>query len=285
MASNVLTSTLLAWHRLVGADEIMGHAPCSLLAPTTSALGANTAPVITSADEAMAEFHRVEAINAAKNRLPTLRPVVGLGAPIPSFADALLEAKTLAAASQTFEQWQENVRAFEGCPLKRTATNTVVGDGNPNSKLLFIGEAPGNDEDKQGIPFCGASGQLLDKMLAAIGLTDRSHYYISNSIYWRPPGNRNPTPDEVALCKPFLEKLIALIQPRMIILVGGVATKNVLEIDTGITKLRGKIHSYVQHNQTYNAFALYHPSYLLRQPIKKRDAWADLLVLRDLIKQ
>lgn len=178
------------------------------------------------------------------------------------------------------------MEGFEACALRGTATNLVFADGNPQSRVMLIGEAPGADEDRQGKPFVGASGQLLDRMLATIGL-DRSNVYISNIIPWRPPGNRTPTALEVSQCLPFIRRHIELVRPEVIVLLGGVATKALLDNPTGITRLRGQW-------QAFQAPALpapvpvlptYHPAFLLRAPAQKKFAWRDLLALRSHLDQ
>ncbi|HEU5046998.1 MAG TPA: uracil-DNA glycosylase [Rickettsiales bacterium] len=201
-----------------------------------------------------------------------------------SQAASIAEARTLADGAQTLEELRAAVTAFEGCSIKKTANKTVFGDGNPESKLMLIGEAPGADEDRQGIPFCGVSGKLLDKMLAAIGY-DRTNYYITNTLFWRPPGNRQPSVEELATCKPFLEKHVALIDPELIVLVGGVAAKAVLGTEQGITRLRGKNYTYrtPYADKEYKVSIIYHPSYLLRQPATKRITWQDLLAIKKML--
>lgn len=197
-------------------------------------------------------------------------------------AAGLAEATRMAAETTTLAQLEQAVRAFEGCAIKRTATNTVFADGNPEAKLMLIGEAPGAHEDARGIPFCGPSGELLDKMLAAIGY-DRTKAYITNTIFWRPPGNRQPNTEELALCRPFVEKHIALTDPRLLVLVGGTAAKAILATEQGITRLRGKSYVYKSNinQKEYKVAIIYHPSYLLRQPAQKRATWQDLRAIRD----
>lgn len=178
--------------------------------------------------------------------------------------------------------------AFDGCALKQTAMNLVFADGNPKASIMFIGEAPGEDEDRQGKPFVGVSGQLLDKMLAGIDL-DRSKVYISNVIFWRPPGNRSPTDMEVAACLPFVEKHIALVKPQFLVLLGGVAAKTILRTKEGITRMRGRWLDYRiaggSSEDVIPCLPTYHPAYLLRQPAAKRQAWNDLLTLSKRINQ
>ena len=191
------------------------------------------------------------------------------------------EAKTLAESCGSVEQLKQAVMEFDGCVLKKTATNTVFADGNPTAKVMFIGEAPGATEDVEGIPFCGDSGKLLDNMLSFIGL-NRSNIYITNSIFWRPPGNRKPTPEEIAICLPFVEKHIALVNPGLLILVGSTAVSAVLSSSEAMGKMRNKFHiynnQYLQHETAVTA--IFHPSYLLRQPSQKKLAWLDLLLIK-----
>ena len=172
------------------------------------------------------------------------------------------------------------IAAFDGCALKRTATTTCVFDGNPQARVMLIGEAPGKEEDRAGKPFVGPAGQLLDKMLGAIGLY-RSHVYITNTLYWRPPGNRTPTPEEIATCLPFLERQVELIAPAMLVYVGGSAAKAMLERNEGITRLRGRWFSFEREGrEAIPATAIFHPAFLLRQPARKKETWRDLLAIR-----
>ena len=169
------------------------------------------------------------------------------------------------------------IKNFNGCNLKNSAKNTVFADGNPNAKVMFIGEAPGKDEDIKGIPFVGLAGQLLDKMLFSIKL-DRSKVYITNIIPWRPPGNRQPTTQEMLLCVPFIQKHIELVRPKILVLLGGTATKALLLLDEGIMKSRGKWHKYSSYGLANPILtrAIFHPAFLLRSPSYKKLAWEDL---------
>tara|TARA_B100000700_G_scaffold57758_3_gene62697 strand:- start:389 stop:1093 length:705 start_codon:yes stop_codon:yes gene_type:complete len=169
------------------------------------------------------------------------------------------------------------IKNFNGCNLKNSAKNTVFADGNPNAKVMFIGEAPGKDEDIKGIPFVGLAGQLLDKMLFSIKL-DRSEVYITNIIPWRPPGNRQPTTQEILLCVPFIQKHIELVRPKILVLLGGTATKALLLLDEGIMKSRGKWHKYSSYGLANPILtrAIFHPAFLLRSPSYKKLAWEDL---------
>jgi DNA polymerase len=189
-------------------------------------------------------------------------------------------AQEVAAATSTLEELRAAFEAFDGCPLKETAMSFVFADGNPAARLMFVGEAPGAEEDRQGLPFVGPAGRLLDKMLAAIKL-DRMGVYITNILPWRPPGNRNPTDAEIGACLPFLERHIALAAPEIIIFVGGTSAKTLLRRKEGIMRLRGKWMTYEPTSgDPVAARALLHPAYLLRQPAQKRETWNDLLEIR-----
>ncbi len=193
--------------------------------------------------------------------------------------EAMAEAGTahaIAQACTTLEALREAMGAFDACPLKHTAKNLVFADGNPNASVMLVGEAPGRDEDIGGLPFVGRSGQLLDRMLGAIGL-DRTGVYITNVLPWRPPGNRQPTPVEQAMCAPFVERHIELVAPKLLLLVGGVSAKQMLGTSTGIMKLRGKWGNVQVGSLEIPALPIFHPAYLLRQPAQKRLAWRDLL--------
>lgn len=192
------------------------------------------------------------------------------------------DARAIANAARTLEELQAAIAAFEGCTLKRTAKNTVFADGNPASRVMVIGEAPGADEDRLGKPFVGVSGQLLDRMLGFIQLKRETDFYITNILPWRPPGNRTPTSGEIATCLPFIERHIALVNPKMIILAGGVAAKTIFQTSEGIMKLRGRWFDYrpAVLDASVPTMAIFHPAYLLRSPAQKREAWRDLLAIR-----
>jgi uracil-DNA glycosylase family 4 len=179
----------------------------------------------------------------------------------------------------SLEDLQKALESFQGCALKDTALHTVFSDGNPESSIMLIGEAPGADEDRLGKPFVGLSGQLLDQIIGTLGL-NRRHVYITNIIPWRPPGNRPPTLEETRACLPFVKKHIALINPKILIFVGGTAAKTLLHTQEGITKLRGRWVDYSgQEGHLIPSLALYHPDYLLRYPSKKKVVWQDMLLL------
>jgi len=236
-----------------GADEALEAAPLDRLAPSAA-----PAPVAAAAPRAAA------------------RPVAAVPRPAP-----VQRAQDVAAAATTLEELRAALAGFDGCALAATATNLVFSDGNPDAGLMLVGEGPGAEEDRAGKPFVGPSGQLLDRMLASIGL-DRTRYVITNLIPWRPPGNRNPTDSEVLICLPFLLRHIALVRPRRLVLLGALASRAVLGGSAGITKLRGKwvTASIPGLDAPLPALPMLHPAYLLRSPGAKRDAWADLLLLR-----
>lgn len=206
--------------------------------------------------------------------------------PIPaSLAEAVAEARVLADGVNTLAELEAAVRNFNGCSLRKTATNTVFAQGVAESRLMFIGEAPGAEEDRNGVPFCGPSGKLLDLMLSFIGLHRAENFYITNTLFWRPPGNRQPTAQELEICRPLVEKHIALVNPRILVLVGGTATSAMLKDTRGITRLRGQVFSYQNEYMPspVPVHVIYHPSYLLRQPLAKKQCWGDLLALKQAI--
>jgi DNA polymerase len=184
---------------------------------------------------------------------------------------------------QTLEELRQALHEFKDCPLKLTATNTVFSDGNPEAKIMIIGEAPGADEDIQGKPFVGVSGQLLDRMFATIGLSRQTNIYITNIIPYRPPGNRQPTKQEITQCLPFVHKHIELINPEILVLVGGVAAKAILNTSEGIMRLRGRWHSYPSEKlrEPIKCMATFHPAFLLRSPRQKAQSWQDLLMIQE----
>ena len=251
---------LLRWYVEMGADEAIGFEAEDRLAPTPASM-------------------------------PLLAPIRGISArPVPavpppalteSFGEAAQSARRLASGADSVAALATLVAGFDGCPLKRTATNTVFIDGNPAAPVMIIGEAPGADEDRIGQPFVGRAGQLLDRMLAAIGL-DRSGVLITNVIYWRPPGNRTPTAAEIASCLPFVFRLIALVHPKVLVLSGGTAAGALLAQSQGITRLRGRWFDLAVPglDQPVPTLPMFHPSFLLRTPERKREAWRDLLSLR-----
>ena len=194
---------------------------------------------------------------------------------------AIVHAREAARNAADLTALRAALAAFDGCALKNTATNLVFADGNPEAQVMLIGEAPGADEDRQGKPFVGVSGQLLDRMMAAIGL-DRTTFYITNVCFWRPPGNRKPTEAELAAQLPFVARHIELIRPKVLVLVGGSSAQGLLGLNDGITRLRGRWFDYVSPAlpTPIPTIPIFHPAYLLRQPGLKREAWRDLIKLK-----
>jgi DNA polymerase len=190
------------------------------------------------------------------------------------------DARRIAAAAPTLDALRAALDNFEGCNLRLTATRLVFADGNPAGRVMLIGEGPGREEDIQGLPFVGRSGQLLDRMLAAIGL-DRTNVDIANIVPWRPPGNRRPTPQETAICRPFIERQIELADPDFLVLLGGAAASELLDTSDGILKLRGRWREYDTGKRRIRVMPTLHPAYLLRQPLHKRLAWRDFLALAE----
>ncbi len=189
-------------------------------------------------------------------------------------------ARQLASSAATLQELRAQLTAFDGCNLKFTAKNLVFADGNPDASIMFIGEAPGREEDLEGIPFIGRSGQLLDRMFAAIGL-DRTSVYIANTIPWRPPGNRTPTPLETEICRPFFERQIELANPKLLVALGGPAAKALTNASEGILRLRGNWKSHLTASGTeIPVMPTLHPAYLLRNPAQKRFAWRDFISVK-----
>jgi DNA polymerase len=253
-----------------GADEALADAAADRTAATAGRTAPASAPPPMPSAGTGAPHPPLPA--------PALTPVrAGLAAAAPP---AAARAASAAAAANTLDELRQAIADFDGSPLRETATNLVFADGVPESGLMFLGEAPGGDEDRLGRPFVGLSGQLLDRMLASIGLDRKRNFYISNILPWRPPGNRTPTDAEIVLFLPFVLRHIALVRPRHLVLLGGVAAKGLLRSKEGITRLRGRWHEVaVDGLGALPALATLHPAYLLRTAGAKRDAWSDLLLL------
>ena len=194
---------------------------------------------------------------------------------LPAPDAAIASARETARTAASLDVLREMLEKFDGCALKSTATRLVFADGNPKARIMFVGEAPGRDEDIEGLPFVGRSGKLLDRMIAAIGL-DRSKVYIANVIPWRPPGNRTPTPQETQICLPFIQRQIELVDPDILVTLGNPSTQTLLSTREGIMKTRGRWLQYDTGTRVIRAMATFHPAYLLRSPSYKRMSWQDL---------
>jgi len=192
---------------------------------------------------------------------------------------AIMAAREAARSAKNLEELRALLETFEGCMLRATATRLVFADGNPQARVMFIGEAPGRDEDIAGLPFVGRSGKLLDRMMAAIGL-DRTQAYIANVVPWRPPGNRTPTPQETAICLPFIRRQIDLAGADILVCLGQPSTQTLLQTKEGITRTRGRWFKFDTGSREIRALATYHPAFLLRSPLQKRLAWRDFLALK-----
>jgi DNA polymerase len=260
----------LAWLAAIGADEAIGDLPLDRLRPSPP-----PAIAIPAADSAPHFAPPPASARSPATARPAL-PDAPLGTP-----EAAATASALAAGCTSLEALKEAIAAFDGLALKATATSLVFADGNPAAKLMLIGEAPGAEEDRRGLPFVGAAGQLLDRMLAAIG-HDRTSSYITNIVNWRPPGNRKPSPAEMQLSRPFIERHIALVNPAVIVLLGDTAAKTLTGRTEGITRLRGRWHSWTGDGTTapIPMMPTFHPAFLLRSPSQKREAWIDLLTVK-----
>jgi len=269
---------LLDWFQTMGADAAVDETSCDWLARGPTPPGAGYA--WPRPDEPPAP---VQSQGGAARRIPapnaiteTTRPraATPLGA-----SEAETGARRIAREARSLEALEAALKTFDGCGLKATATKLCFYRGAPTADLMIVGEAPGRDEDLEGKPFVGRAGRLLDKMLAAIGLGE-PNVHITNIVYWRPPGNRTPTPQEALACRPFLERQIELVAPKIIVAVGGSAAKELFGVAEGIMRLRGKWREIVIGERKIQAIATLHPAYLLRTPAAKQLVWQDLLQIR-----
>jgi DNA polymerase len=254
-------AALVEWYLAMGADVALDEAPVDRMAPSAPPAMPEAAPVRSAVGDAA----------------PSL--AVARADAVPPSEEASHAARVAAKAAANLDELRESLARFDGCNLRLTATQLVFADGNPEARVMLVGEAPGREEDIQGLPFVGRSGHLLDRMLAAIGL-DRSSVYIANVVPWRPPGNRTPTPQETAICRPFIERQIELVDPDFLVLLGAAAAKELLGTSEGILRLRGHWREYDTGTRKLRAMATLHPAYLLRQPLQKRLAWRDFLMLK-----
>jgi uracil-DNA glycosylase len=229
----------------------------------------------------------------AKAPTPPSAPVKAVGTPAPAFLQAaappapdaaIASAREAARTAPTLEALRALLETFDGCALRKTATRLVFADGNPQARVMFVGEAPGRDEDLEGLPFVGRSGKLLDRMIAAIGF-DRTKVYIANVIPWRPPGNRTPTPQETQVCLPFIQRQIELVDPDVLVTLGNPSTQALLSTREGIMRSRGKWLDYNTGTRMIRAMATFHPAYLLRSPSYKRMSWQDLRAIAKALQQ
>ena len=264
---------LLDFYVEAGADALVGEAPVDRFA----AADAPMAPPARPNPPARVQREEIEAPAPPRSGGGRVRPSAANALPAPE--EAVMAAREAARTAQSLDELRGLLERFEGCALKATATQLVFADGNPQARLMFVGEAPGRDEDIEGLPFVGRSGKLLDRMLAAIGL-DRTQAYIANIVPWRPPGNRTPTPQESQICLPFLLRQIELCDPDVVVCLGGPSAQTLLGVKEGITRIRGRWFSFDTGKREIRAMPTFHPAFLLRSPLQKRFAWRDFLAIK-----
>lgn len=274
--------SLLRWYVDMGIDLAVDENPHDRFADSAALLSTREPPAEPEAAPAAA----AAALPAPARQAPRTAPAPVPAAPPPP-DQAAISARELAMAARNLDELRAALEGFDGCALKRTASRLVFADGNPQARIMLVGEAPGGDEDKQGLPFVGRAGQLLDRMLASIGL-DRTSVYIANVVPWRPPGNRTPTTQETAICLPFILRQIALCNPDLLVCLGGSSAQTLLGIRDGIMKSRGRWYDFAvegdQGPRRVPCIATLHPAYLLRQSAHKRLAWRDLIELRKAVE-
>ena len=265
-------SQLLAFYLEAGVDCALSDEPIDRLAEPD-------APAASRASDPSIDTNAARPTRAAPAAF-----VAPTAEPSPAPEAAIASAREAARSAASLEILREMLEKFDGCALKSTATRLVFADGNPKARIMFVGEAPGRDEDIEGLPFVGRSGKLLDRMIAAIGL-DRTKVYIANVIPWRPPGNRTPTPQETQICLPFIQRQIELVDPDILVTLGNPSTQTLLSTREGIMKTRGRWLSYDTGTRSIRAMATFHPAYLLRSPSYKRLSWQDLRAIAKALPQ
>jgi DNA polymerase len=263
---NTPARDLLDFYAETGVDALLGESPVDRFASTEPAEPAarSVQPVTPAAD-----------LNSVTRAAPAAPPAPD---------EAVMQARSVAKNAKTLGELRAILDRFEGCALKSTASQLVFADGNPEARLMLVGEAPGREEDIEGLPFVGRSGKLLDRMLAAIGL-DRTSVYIANIVPWRPPGNRTPTPQESQICLPFILRQIELADPDILVCLGGPSAQTLLGIREGITKTRGRWFAFETGKREIRAMPTFHPAFLLRSPLQKRFAWRDFLAIKEALDQ
>lgn len=263
---------LLDFYMEAGADALVGEEAIDRFAAadTPPPAPARPSPPPVRREE-------IEAPAPPRHGGGRVRPSAASAPPAPE--EAVMAARDAAKSAKTLDELRALLERFDGCALKATATQLVFADGNPEARVMFVGEAPGRDEDIEGLPFVGRSGKLLDRMLAAIGL-DRTQVYIANIVPWRPPGNRTPTPQESQICLPFILRQIELCDPDILVCLGGPSAQTLLGIKDGITRIRGRWFSFDTGKREIRAMPTFHPAFLLRSPLQKRFAWRDFLAIK-----
>ncbi len=263
--------SILAFFQQAGVDALLCEEPVDRMAEDLPPATNTNAPSGNEGNEHSARSvprKSDEVVRAGRNLAPAISPEA-----------ATMAAREAAKTAQSLDELRGMLESFEGCALRATATRLAFADGNPQARVMFVGEAPGREEDLAGLPFVGRSGKLLDRMMASIGI-DRSSAYIANIIPWRPPGNRTPTPQEFAICLPFVRRQIELADPDVLVCLGGPSAQTLLKQKEGILKTRGRWFPYQTGSREIRALATLHPAYLLRQPVQKRLAWRDFLAIK-----
>jgi uracil-DNA glycosylase len=268
---------LIAFYLDAGVDTPLGEVAIDRFADDSAVVPAHSAERRTLAVDTRASVDRA----ARADTLPD--PPRTDSTPTAPDA-AALAARAAAKNAASLDELRTILEHFDGCALKMTATQLVFADGNPRARIMFVGEAPGRDEDLEGLPFVGRSGKLLDRMMAAIGL-DRNSAYIANVVPWRPPGNRTPTPQETAICLPFTLRQIELVDPDILVCLGGPSAQTLLGVKDGIRRARGRWYTYHTGRRAIRALATFHPAYLLRSPLEKRLVWRDFLAIKAALTQ
>jgi uracil-DNA glycosylase family 4 len=272
---------LLAFYVEAGVDAVLDEAPVNRFTAETPQPRSSQAPAGEPSSSPRTPPRTRSSFSGSGDVTPNLRP-----RPAPASLDvppapdaAIMAARQTAAGATSLDALRDMLERFEGCALRLTAKRLVFADGNPHARVMFVGEAPGREEDIAGLPFVGRSGQLLDTMMAAIGL-DRTTAYIANVIPWRPPGNRTPTPQESQICLPFIKRQIELVDPDILVCLGGPSAAALLGVTEGIRRSRGRWRVYHTGTREIRAIATFHPAYLLRTPLEKRFAWRDFQAIR-----
>jgi uracil-DNA glycosylase family 4 len=268
---------ILTFYTEAGVDSLVGEVPIDRFAPEVAAPALQPQIVATApADQAERPVSTIRTTLPPKG-IPKAASAPANAPPAPDVA--VMAAREAAKSAGSLEELKTILGAFDGCGLKKSAKQLVFADGNPQARVMFVGEAPGSDEDRAGLPFVGRSGKLLDLMMAAVGL-DRTNAYIANIIPWRPPGNRTPTPQESQICLPFIARQIELADPDILVCLGGPSSQTLLGYTEGIRKTRGRFIAYNTGKREIRAIATFHPAYLLRSPLEKRLAWRDFLAIK-----
>ncbi len=263
---------LLAFYAESGVDALLGEEPADRLSAARIENAPAAVPVADAPARPELPLRSVPAPQSNSDRTPATPEI------------AVMAAREAARGAASLDELRDILAKFEGCALRTTAKQLVFADGNPQARLMFVGEAPGREEDLEGLPFVGRSGKLLDLMMAAIGL-DRSAAYIANIIPWRPPGNRTPTPQESQICLPFILRQIELANPDILVCLGGPAAQALLGVKEGIKRTRGRWFSFHTGTREIRAIATFHPAYLLRSPLEKRLAWRDFVAIKKALSE